>query len=136
MITEVEAYDGPHDQAAHGRFGLTSRTDPLFGPAGHFYVYLIYGMYWMLNIVTDQPGYPAGVLIRGTAEITGPGRLTKYLHITNSLNGMPVDPSSGLWIEDRNIIIQPGDILTTPHIGIDYAGEWKDKLYRFVLKNK
>ena len=70
MITEVEAYDGPQDKACHASKGLTQRTAPMFGPAGYWYVYLIYGMYWMLNIVTREEGYPAAVLIRGIAKIT------------------------------------------------------------------
>ena len=64
-ITEVEAYDGPEDKACHGSKGLTERTKVMFGPAGHWYVYLIYGMYWMLNITTGDEGYPAAVLLRG-----------------------------------------------------------------------
>ena len=75
VITEVEAYVGPHDLASHSSKGKTERTKVMFGPPGTWYVYFIYGMYWMLNIVTEKRGYPAAVLIRGTKEVSGPGRL-------------------------------------------------------------
>lgn len=115
LITEVEAYDGPNDLACHGRFGVTERTKVMFGPAGYFYVYFCYGMHWMLNIVTGEEGYPSAVLIRGAVTdkkegrgawssappqiLNGPGRLTRALSINRSLNGKPVEKSSGLWIE-------------------------------------
>src|ERR1041385_1523468 len=76
VINEVEAYIGPHDLACHGRFGCTARTEVMFGPAGFWYVYLCYGIHWMLNVVTDEVGYPAAVLFRGAGEFTGPGKLT------------------------------------------------------------
>lgn len=138
LITETEAYDGPEDKACHGRFGLTKRNAVMFGPAGRFYVYLIYGMHWMLNVITGPEGYPAGVLIRGAGEITGPARLTKYLKITKKLYNKPAEPKTGLWFEDRGILVPKHMILTTPRIGVDYAGPlWSKKLYRFVLqKNK
>lgn len=133
-INEVEAYDGSHDLACHGRFGKTKRTEVMFGPAGHFYIYLIYGMHWMLNIVTNEKDYPGAVLIRSAGPIFGPARLTKHLNITKSLNNMSVKKISGLWLEDHNKIIQSSDIKKTPRIGIDYAGPiWSKKLYRFVL---
>ncbi len=73
MITEVEAYDGPKDKASHARHGLTARNTPMFGPAGHWYVYFTYGMHWMLNVVTGAKGYPAAVLIRGVALVNKDG---------------------------------------------------------------
>lgn len=137
LITETEAYDGPEDKACHGRFGLTKRNAVMFGPAGRFYVYLIYGMHWMLNVITGPEGYPAGVLIRGAGEITGPARLTKYLKITKKLYNKPAKPKTGLWFEDRGILVPKHMILTTPRIGVDYAGPlWSKKLYRFVLQKK
>ena len=135
MIHETEAYVGPHDLACHGRVGRTARTEPMFAAGGVWYVYLIYGMYWMLNVVTDGELYPSAVLFRGAQPWTGPGRLTRAMRIDKSLNALPASPTSGLWIEDRGTKIGRGKILATPRIGIDYAGEWKDKPLRFVLQD-
>ncbi len=88
FITEVEAYDGEQDLACHASKGKTPRTAVMYEPGGVWYVYLVYGMYHMLNIVTRSAGYPAAVLIRGTSGISGPGRLTKHLQIDRTLTGM------------------------------------------------
>lgn len=137
MITEVEAYIGPHDLACHSSKGLTPRTKVMFGPPGHFYVYFTYGMHWMLNIVTGKEGYPAAILIRGLEDVSGPGRLTKKLGITGALNGRQAKRTSGLWIEDRGVVTPANRIRRTPRIGVDYAGEeWAAKPYRFVLLDK
>jgi DNA-3-methyladenine glycosylase len=134
MICEVEAYDGPQDLACHARVGKTTRTDPMFGSAGHFYVYFVYGVHWMLNIVTGPNGYPSAVLIRGAGKISGPARLTKFLKINKSLNTKSASKKSGLWIEDRGVIIKPESIISTPRIGVSYAGPYWSKVpYRFVL---
>jgi DNA-3-methyladenine glycosylase len=133
VIHEVEAYIGPHDLASHGRFGRTARTEVMFGPAGVWYVYLCYGIHWMLNIVTDDEEWPAAVLLRGAGEFNGPGKLTKGMQIDRRLNGKAAVETSGLWIEDHGLKVRPSQIVRTPRIGIDYAGDWKDKLYRFVL---
>ena len=132
-ITETEAYIGPHDLACHASKGRTSRTEVMFGPAGCWYVYFIYGIHWMLNVVTNDVDHPAAVLIRGAGEWTGPARLTKAMAIDKSLNGAEASRSSGLWIEDRGIKIAPGAIERTPRIGVDYAGHWADRPYRFVV---
>ena len=135
-ITETEAYIGAHDLACHGRFGETPRTAVMFGPAGVWYVYFIYGMYWMLNVVTNKPGHPAAVLIRAAGPANGPGKLTKQFRITRAENGLPAEPASILWISDAGLRVPRKELVRTPRIGIDYAGEWKDKLYRFVwVKN-
>ena len=134
VIREVEAYIGPHDLACHGRFGCTPRTAVMYGPAGHWYVYLCYGIHWMLNVVTGEEGYPAAVLFRAAGDFIGPGRLTKGLRIDNRLNTRLVEQQTGLWIEDRGMRVSRSQIERTPRIGVDYAGDWKDKLYRFVLK--
>jgi DNA-3-methyladenine glycosylase len=134
MLTEVEAYDGPEDLASHAAKGRTPRTKVMFGPAGVFYVYLIYGMHWMLNVVTGEPGHPAAVLIRGTSDTSGPGRITARLRIDKSLNGKPAKKSSGLWFENRSLAIADERIEATPRIGVEYSGEWARAPYRFVLR--
>ncbi len=135
LIHETEAYIGAHDLACHGRFGRTPRTAILFGPPAHWYVYFTYGMYWMLNVVTDRDGRPSGVLIRGAGPHHGPGVLTRELEIDGRFNGLPVGAARAeMWVEDWGTIIRRGQIHRTPRIGIDYAGHWKDKPYRFVLR--
>lgn len=136
MITETEAYDGPHDKACHAYKGRTGRTEVMFGEAGHWYVYFVYGMHHMLNIVTGPVGYPAAVLIRGVDGVVGPGRVTKQLSIDKTFNTKKSLHESGLWIEDRGVIIDPVHILRTPRIGVAYAGEWAQKPYRFVLNSQ
>src|SRR5215471_20845815 len=89
VIHELEAYVGPHDLACHGRFGRTARTEVMYGPAGHWYVYLCYGIHWMLNVVTDEVDWPAAVLFRAAGGFTGPGKLTKALSIDRRLNSLP-----------------------------------------------
>ena len=135
-LSELEAYDGFEDKASHAHRGSTPRNQVMFGPAGHWYVYLIYGMHWMLNMVTGPKTYPAAVLIRGAEIVSGPGRLTKHLRVDDKQNGEKASRSSGLWIEDRGENIPDSQIITTPRIGVDYAGPvWSQKPYRFVLSN-
>jgi DNA-3-methyladenine glycosylase len=134
-VTEAEAYIGPEDLACHAARGRTKRTEVMFGPAGVFYVYFIYGMYWMLNVITREEGFPAGVLIRGVETLSGPGRLTRALDITGTLNGRPATRSSGLWFSDTGERIDGRRIVSTPRIGIDYAGPiWASCPLRFVLQ--
>jgi DNA-3-methyladenine glycosylase len=132
-ITETEAYVGPHDLACHGSKGRTARTEVMFGPAGHWYVYFIYGIHWMLNAVTDDEGYPAAVLVRGAGQWDGPARLTKALEIDKALNARPIAPEATLWLEDRGLKIPGNRIRRTPRIGVDYSGPWATKPYRFWL---
>ncbi|MDO8510035.1 MAG: DNA-3-methyladenine glycosylase [bacterium] len=133
-ITEVEAYTGPHDLACHGARGLTARTKALFGEPGHFYVYFVYGMYHMLNIVTEKNGYPAAVLIRGVEGISGPGRVTKKLSIDKRFNAKRARPVAGLWFEYNGS--QIFKISRMPRIGVQYAGPvWSAKPYRFLLNS-
>lgn len=137
MITEVEAYDGPTDLASHAHHGKTARNEIMFGPAGNWYVYLVYGMHEMLNIVTGPVEYPAAVLIRGTQDATGPGKLTKYFKVTRAQNKKTAAPKSGLWVEDHGVRIPAKQIMCTPRVGVSYAGEvWAGKKYRFVLKER
>lgn len=143
LITEVEAYDGPHDKASHASRGMTPRTSIMFGEAGHFYVYFTYGMHWLMNIVTGPAGYPAAVLIRGGIGfrgngdvhiLSGPALSTVYLHVGKQFNGMPAAKKSGLWFEDRGISLEPREIISGKRIGVDYAGVWKNKLYNFRIR--
>lgn len=134
MITEVEAYDGFKDKASHAHRGQTARNTPMFGPAGHWYVYFTYGMHWMLNVVTGPKDYPAAVLIRGVEGISGPGRVTKKLGVNGGFINETVSVKTGLWIEDREIGIKKSEIKKTPRIGIDHAGPvWAKKKHRFTI---
>ena len=133
-ITEVEVYDGPSDRGSHARRGITKRNKPMFGASGHWYIYFTYGMHWMLNVVTGPKGYPAAVLIRGTRDVRGPARVTKYLKINGKLSGCSVSKKSGLWIEDLGIKIAPEKIKKGPRVGIEYAGPyWAKKHWRFWI---
>lgn len=134
MITEVEAYVGPEDRASHASRGMTSRNRVMFGPPGVWYVYFTYGMHWMLNVVTERRGYPAAILIRGVHGIFGPGRVTKFFKIDKRFNGKPASRATGLWIEDRGLKIPLRSIHRSPRIGVDYAGPWKSKPWRFYLR--
>lgn len=135
MITEVEAYDGHLDRASHASRGKTERNEPMWGPPGRFYVYLVYGMHEMFNIVTGRRGYPAAVLIRGVEGYAGPGKLTKHLKIDRKMNGKKASRTTGLWVEDRGVKIPSRDIKKTPRVGVHYAGPvWSKKPYRFFLK--
>ncbi len=134
MITEVEAYVGMDDKASHASRGRTKRTEVMFGKPGHWYVYMIYGMHYCLNIVTEQERFPAAVLIRSLDVINGPGRVCKYMHIDRKLNTVAISKKAGLWIEDRGRIISKSDIKTGKRIGVDYAGKWKEKPWRFFLQ--
>jgi len=139
MITETEAYIGEKDLACHARFGRTKRNAVMYGPAGVWYPYFIYGMHWMLNVTTEELDAPAAVLIRAgvildtNTAIKGPGSLTKVLRIDGSFYGKSAT-SGDLYIEDRGE--RPKKILRTPRIGIDYAGTYKEKLWRFVISNE
>ncbi|MES2224410.1 MAG: DNA-3-methyladenine glycosylase [Patescibacteria group bacterium] len=134
MITETEAYVGPHDLASHSSKGRTKRTEVMFQEAGAIYVYLIYGMHNMLNIVTGEKDYPAAVLIQGVEGIRGPGNVAKHLNISRLLNGKMLGTASNLWIEQDSVPVKR-KIARTSRIGIAYAGPvWANKLYRFVLK--
>ena len=134
IITEVEAYRGVEDLACHASKGRTARTEVMFEHGGLVYVYLIYGMYWMLNIVTGESNNPQAVLIRGLEGYIGPGRLTKKLLIDKDFYGEDLTNSNRLWVEDND---QPANIQTSPRIGIDYAGEyWASKPWRFYFDLK
>lgn len=135
MITEVEAYEGEKDLACHASKGRTKRTDVMFGPPGHWYVYLIYGIHELLNIVTGPGKKPTAVLIRGVTGYRSPGVLTRELHIDRSLYGKPATRQSGLWIEDRGVVVRSREIVRSKRIGVTYAREWAEKPWRFVLSS-
>src|SRR5215831_17657506 len=135
-IVETEAYQGPEDLAAHSARGRTERNAVMFGPPGFAYVYLIYGMWECVNIVTREEGIPHAVLIRAVEPIEniddktwGPGLLCKALHIDRSLNGADL-LGDALWLEaPKNS--KRSKITRSPRIGVDYAGAWADKHWRF-----
>ncbi len=146
FVVETEAYVGPEDKASHASRGFTRRTALMFGPPGYAYIYLIYGMYYCFNVVTEKEGFPAAVLIRALEpyegvelmlkqrnvkslrEIAnGTGKLTKALGITKEMNGWDLC-STELWIEEGRA---PGEIGQGKRIGVHYAGEWKEKPWRF-----
>jgi DNA-3-methyladenine glycosylase len=132
VVVETEAYLGAHDLACHGSKGITARTAVMFGPAGVWYVYLCYGMHWMLNVVTGAEGVPAAVLIRGVVGQAGPGRLTRALGIGREFNGRRAARSAGLWFEP-GMPVSGRLIERTPRIGVAYAGDWAAKPLRFVV---
>ena len=149
-IVETEAYVGPHDLACHASKGHTPRTSVMFGPPGYAYVYMIYGFYFCLNVVTEPLGYPAAVLIRAVEPVenvdlmrqlrnnperetniaSGPGKLCMAMSIDKGLNGADLLGTT-IWIEDRKL--DPVPMRTSPRVGVDYAGEYKDKPWRFFV---
>lgn len=150
-IVETEAYLGPHDLACHAAKGRTTRTEVMFGAAGHAYVYFIYGFYNMLNLVTEAKDFPAAVLVRALEPVrgvkqmkrnrdtelvsnlaSGPGKLCQAFAIDRALNGQDVCGQI-LYLEDRGEPTPKFD--ATPRIGVDYAGKWKDRPLRFAVRN-
>ncbi len=152
QIIETEAYLGPNDLASHASKGKTPRNQIMFDKGGFWYVYLIYGMYYCLNVVTEKKDYPAAVLIRAVKPIkgleiikknrrnknlktltNGPGKLCEALKINKNFN------EKKAYLKETKLYIlnnqtKKKNIIATPRIGIDYAGEYKNKLWRFVLK--
>jgi DNA-3-methyladenine glycosylase len=138
-IVEVEAYLGPHDLAAHSARGRTARTEVMFGPPGHAYVYLIYGMHCCMNVVTREEGHASAVLLRAVEPVqhvegrtSGPGLLCRAMKIDRRLNAHDL-------LSDDFYIASPGDeapvsIVRRSRIGVDYAGHWAKRLLRFYVK--
>lgn len=151
-IVETEAYCGPHDKACHASRGRTERNGVMFGEPGHAYVYFIYGMYHCLNFVTERDGYPAAVLVRAGEPLegveamralrrkakkpvdltSGPGRLCMALGIDRALNGADVCRKGPLYVEDSEDAVF--EVVSSKRIGVDYAGEYRDKPWRFYIK--
>ena len=137
-IVETEAYRGQEDQACHAKVGRTPRTETLFGPPGHGYVYLIYGMYHLFNVVAWPEGKAAGILIRGIEPISGitgathgPGRLTRAMKITGEHHEQPVWEGS-LRVHGGEAVPE-SKVSTGPRVGVDYAGEWAQKPWRYWI---
>jgi len=154
IIVETEAYIGPHDKACHASKGKTERTKVMFKDAGTWYVYMIYGFYYCLNIVTEDKDYPSAVLIRAVEPkggidfmmknrekknihnlTNGPGKLCQAFGIDKDNNdSSAVDSSSTLYVY-KGIDVPENKVKRTKRIGVDYAKEWKDKLLRFYIDN-
>lgn len=140
-IVEVEAYVGAHDLAAHSSKGVTPRTRVMYGPPGHAYVYLIYGIHHCFNIVTEAPGNGAAVLVRAVEPVAGiegntrgPGLLCRAMGIDRRLNG--VDLLGDVLFVDRVAApVEDAEIVAAPRVGVDYAGEWAGALLRFYLRD-
>lgn len=138
-IVETEAYLGPHDLAAHSARGLTNRTRIMFGPPGHAYVYLIYGMHWCMNVVTEEEGHASAVLLRAVEPVKnldgrtqGPALLCKALGIDRRLNGH--DLLSDDFFLAHPPLEEPLRIEKRARIGVDYAGHWARRLLRFYIR--
>ncbi len=149
-IAETEAYIGPQDRASHASRGRTARNEVMFGPPGHAYIYLIYGMHWCLNLVNEREGLPAAVLLRAIEPLegsdtiranrpkarkdtdltSGPARLCQALGVDGALNGADLcQRNSVLFVEDRGLA--SGTLIAAPRVGVDYAQEWAAKPFRF-----
>ena len=139
-IVEVEAYLGPEDRAAHSAKGLTARNRTMFGPPGHAYVYMIYGMHFCMNVVTEGPGHGSAVLLRALEPVRnlvgrtqGPGLLCKAMQIDRAMDGHDL-LSDDLFIAEPRTVTPPSSIARAKRIGVDYAGAWSRRLLRFYLK--
>jgi DNA-3-methyladenine glycosylase len=138
-IVETEAYVGPHDRASHASRGRTARTALMFGPPGLAYVYLVYGMYHCLNVVTESEGFPAAVLVRALEPVagialatSGPGRLCRALGVDRRYNGADLT-AGALYLAAG---ARPtGPVVAGPRVGVAYAGAWRHKPWRFYLRD-
>lgn len=139
-IVEVEAYLGQQDLASHSSKGLTKRTQVMYGPAGFAYIYLIYGMYYCTNVVTETEGTGSAVLIRALEPVQnilgrtqGPGLLSRAMNIDKKLNQQ--DLSGDIFYIADNQNQTSITIIEKPRIGVHYAKDWADKLLRFYIKD-
>ena len=129
-ITETEAYFRETDTACHARFGRTKRAEVLYRPAGTIYVYLCYGIHWMLNLVTGPEDDPQAVLIRGVEGASGPGRVTRFLSVDGSMNDTVL--GHALTLEDDGVRFP---VCRSSRIGIRYASEEDQaRLWRFFAE--
>jgi DNA-3-methyladenine glycosylase len=155
-IIETEAYQGEEDQACHARAGRTARTAVMYGPPGRAYIYFTYGMHWMLNVVCEEVGFPAAVLVRGVQPLEGldqialrrpgvpqrswtdgPAKLCRAFGIDGSLNSLDLTtPNSQMWIEAGQPPAED-QVMRGPRVGIGYAGEpWLSMPWRFLLREE
>lgn len=152
IICETEAYSGVTDKASHAFGGRrTPRTETMYLAGGHAYVYLCYGIHELFNVVTGEKDVPHAILIRGIFPLDGmelqaarrgnrwnlktgigPGNVSKCLGINRQLNGIDLNHSTHIWIEDRGIVVPSDEVKITARIGVDYAGEDASLPYRFV----
>lgn len=132
-VTATEAYCGSEDKACHASKGRTPRTEVMYREGGKVYVYLIYGMYWMLNVVAGTENQPQAVLICGIGTIKGSGRVGRELQMDKTFYGENLLTSDRIWIEESN---ETPRFEAKPRVGVDYAGDWKDKLWRFEVSSK
>ena len=151
IVMETEAYRGEDDLANHASKGRTKRTETMYLKAGTIYTYLVYGMHFCLNIVTEKENYPSAVLIRGILPIVekgkeanvktkteqimiiGPGRVSHYFGVNKSFNGLDISGNK-IWLEDWGIKVSKKDITISKRIGVDYAKHCKDYFWRFGVK--
>ncbi|RZI40958.1 DNA-3-methyladenine glycosylase [Herbaspirillum sp. HC18] len=138
-IVETEAYIGAHDLASHSSKGITPRTSVMYGPPGHAYVYLIYGMHHCMNVVTEPEGHGAAVLLRAVEPVAhvegntkGPGLLCRAMGIDRRLNGH--DLLSGDFYIAEPPRVEHFSIVTRPRIGVAYAAEWAEAMLRFYIE--
>jgi DNA-3-methyladenine glycosylase len=138
-IVEVEAYLGPHDLAAHSARGLTKRTKVMFGPPGHAYVYMIYGIYYCMNVVTEREGHASAVLLRAVEPVKnidgrtqGPGLLCKAMQVDRRLNAHDLTSDDFFIAESPEA--GPPAIVKRPRVGVDYAGAWAKRHLRFYIR--
>jgi DNA-3-methyladenine glycosylase len=154
LIADTEAYAGSYDLASHARFGKTARNASMYGRPGRWYVYMAYGMHYLLNAVARGHGTPSAVLVRGgyalagprkKAEnhasllagapyVEGPGRVAAHMGIGKDFNGEKMGILAGLWIEDWGVRPGRGEVRKSPRIGVAYAGEWAHKDWRFTYR--
>lgn len=131
-IAETESYRGEEDEACHAHKGRTKRTELLYRESGLIYVYLCYGMHWLMNVITGEPEQPQGVLFRAGVVHDGPAKLTKYLQVDKQWNGDSFLTCSNLWVADDGF--RP-KVQTAERVGIGYAGEvWQKKQWRFFIQ--
>jgi DNA-3-methyladenine glycosylase len=138
-IVETEAYVGGRDLACHASKGPTPRNRAMFGPPGHAYLYLIYGMYWCFNVVTREEGRPEAVLVRAAVplspcdgHLSGPGAFCRGMHLDKRRYAEDLT-GDVLWLEPRE---HAPKVVTGPRVNVDYAGDWAQRPWRFAVQGE